>query len=95
MCIREEFNTSFEKIRSQCLENKILVALNFKKQFRAVTDAASGGKGVHIYQLKDPSKCEFLEADLDPSNRDTIMYYQRPGQLACWTTPHTMKRQVH
>ena len=47
------------------------------KLFRAATDASADKKGVHIYQLKDPSKCALLEADLDPSSRDRIMYYSK------------------
>ena len=50
---------------------------DFTKQFRTATDFSADGKGVHIYQLKDSSKRALLKADLDPSNRDTIMYYSK------------------
>jgi hypothetical protein len=73
----EKCESSFEKLRSQCLHNKILAAPDFKKQFRTATGALADGKGVHIHQLKDPSKCALLEADLDSSNRDTTMYYSK------------------
>jgi hypothetical protein len=58
--------SSFEKLMLQCLDNKISAAPDFKKQFRAATDASADGKGVHIYQLKCPSTCALLEEDLDP-----------------------------
>ena len=51
----EKCESSFEKLRSQCLDNKIPAAPDFKKQFRAATDTSADGKGDHIYQLKDPS----------------------------------------
>ena len=44
------------------------------KEFRVAIDALEDGNGVHTYQLKDPSKRSLLEADLDPSNQDTIVY---------------------
>jgi hypothetical protein len=77
----------FEKLRSQCLDNKTLAALNFTKQFRAATNASSDGKGVHIYQIKDPSKYALLEEDLDPSNRDTIMYGPRAWSDSMFGNP--------
>ena len=48
----EKCESCFEKLRSQCLDNNILAALNFIKQFRVATDASAYDKGVHIYRLK-------------------------------------------
>ena len=64
-------NAAYEKLRSECLENKILAAPDFKKQFFADSDASDDGKGHVIFQLKDPK----LPYTLD--NRQVICYYSK------------------
>ena len=77
MEVIRKYESNFEKLRSRCLETKKLVVPDFTKRFRAAIDRSVDGRGVHIYQLKDPSKCALLEADLDPSSQNTIMDYSK------------------
>ena len=47
-------NVAYEALRSACLQNKVLAAPDFTKQFFADSDASDDGKGHVIFQLKDP-----------------------------------------
>ena len=64
-------NAAFEALRDACLQNKILAAPDFTKQFFADSDASDDGKGHVIFQLKDPELGDTL------SNRAIISYFSK------------------
>jgi len=66
-----ECDASFEKLRQAALANNILASPDYTKPFCVGCDASDDGKGVQLYQLKDPS-CSDTE-----DNRDTIAYYSK------------------
>ena len=61
----------YEALRSACLQNKVLAAPDFTKQFFADSDASDDGKGHVIFQLKDPELGDTL------SNRNIISYFSK------------------
>ena len=62
---------SFESLRNACLKNGILAAPDYTKPFCVGCDASDDGKGVQLYQLKDPTLKD------TPDNRATIAYYSK------------------
>ena len=65
----DECQAAFESLRKACLENGILAAPDYTKGFSVGCDASDDGKGVQLYQLKDPALKD------TPDNCDTIAYY--------------------
>ena len=59
---------AFESLRQAALDNIVLAAPDFKRQFIMASDASEDGKGWVIYQLKDPNGKD------NQANRDIIKY---------------------
>ena len=92
----KEENDAFETLRKQCLENMVLARPDYTKQFRVAGDASDDGKGLELYQLKDTSECDLLEADYDAGNRLIIAYYSKPWTNSIWrANQHTTKRPTN
>ena len=64
-------NAAYEELRSACLENNVLAAPDFTKQFYADSDASDDGKGHVIFQLKNPELPDTLD------NRNVISYFSK------------------
>ena len=69
-----ERDRCFGCLRAACLKNSILAAPNYTEPFCVGCDTSDDGKGVQVYQLRDPSASDVI------SNRATIAYYSK-----CWS----------
>ena len=75
-------DATFECLRHACLDNDILAAADYTKQFCVASDASDDDKGVQLYQLRGPTSPDIL------NDRDTVSYYtcskQWSASMAKW-----------
>ena len=77
-------NAAYEELRSACLENNVLAAPDFTKQFYADSDASDDGKGHVTFQLKNPELPDTLDNRGTPSRTTP-----RLGPRTCEASPRT------
>jgi len=77
----KECNDAFELLRQRLLENEVLAAPDFKKQFLVAVDASEDGYGYIIYQLKEVDKPDKRE------NRAVLKYASQAWPNSLRTRP--------